>query len=161
MIKAGVLSDTHLCQPDESYLRNCARAFSDCEVIFHAGDLTNISVLEPFADKKVYAVSGNMCNYEAQKTLPEKRLVELEGVKIGLTHGAGSRTNIEDRVFETFPNVDCIIYGHTHLPVCHNYGPVLLVNPGSFQAGSRWGQSGSYAILTIDNNSVRGKIYQL
>ncbi|MCK9173830.1 MAG: metallophosphatase family protein [Desulforhopalus sp.] len=161
MIKAGVLSDTHLCQLDESYLRNCARAFSDCEIIFHAGDLTNLSVLEPFANKRVYAVSGNMCNAETRKALPEKRLVKLEGITIGLTHGAGSHTNIEDRVFEAFPNADCIIYGHTHLPVCHNYGPVLLINPGSFQPVSRWGGPGTYAILTIDNNSVRGKIHQL
>ena len=161
MIKAGVLSDSHLYQLSETYLRNCKKAFTECEVIIHAGDLTDISVLTPFIDKTVYAVSGNMCNYEVQQRLPKKLRIEIEQVSIGLSHGAGNRSNIENRVFSLFPDVDCIVYGHTHIPVCHKYGPVLMVNPGSFTPISRYGDAGSYAILTINGPHISGKIHQL
>ncbi|PIE72846.1 MAG: YfcE family phosphodiesterase [Deltaproteobacteria bacterium] len=161
MIKAGVLSDSHLHQISSQYRENCRQAFAECEIIIHAGDLTELSILSPFSDKKVYAVSGNMCSPDVQRRLPKKRTIEIEEVTIGISHGAGNRFNIEERVFTMFPDANCIVYGHTHLPVCHRYGPVLMVNPGSFQAVSRYGGPGSYAILTIDGDNISGKIHYL
>ncbi len=161
MITVGILSDSHLNQTTELYKKHCQQAFSNCSTIIHAGDLTDLSVLTPFADKEVYAVSGNMCSWQAQQQLPKEHIIQLEGVTIGVSHGAGERMNIEDRVFAMFPHADCIIYGHTHLPVCHKYGPVLMINPGSFQATSRYGGPGSYAILTIDGTKISGKIHHL
>lgn len=161
MIKAGVLSDSHLHQPSTTYLRNCQRAFAECDIIIHAGDLTDLSILAPFTDKTVYAVSGNMCGAEAQRRLPKELRINIEQVSIGISHGAGDRNTIEDRLFSIFPEADCIIYGHTHLPTCHTYGPTLMVNPGSFQPTSRFGGPGSYAILSIDGADISGQIYHL
>jgi putative phosphoesterase len=161
MLTIGIISDTHLLLPDRHFLELCSDAFAKCDTIIHAGDLTDLSILSVFTDKKVYAVRGNMCNLATQRTLPERRVITLEGYTIGICHGAGPRHNIEERVYEMFPEADCIIYGHTHKPVCHYFGPTLLINPGSFQSTGRYGSPGSYAIVTIDENGLHGSIHNL
>ncbi len=161
MHNIGIISDTHLHELDQQFLKDCQDAFSQCHSIIHAGDLTDHSILSAFRDKKIYAVRGNMCNLDTQRMLPERKTITIDGYTIGISHGAGPRHNIEERVFEMFPEADCIIYGHTHIPVCHHFGPTLLINPGSFQATGRYGSPGSYAILTIDDSGLHGKIHNL
>ena len=161
MLHIGILSDTHLQHPDQHYISLCAQAFAHCDTIIHAGDLTDPSILSVFAEKKVYAVHGNMCSPETMKLLPEKRQVTIAGYSIGICHGAGPYYDIEERVFEMFPDAACIIYGHTHSPVCHYFGKTLLINPGSFQATGRFGSSSSYAILQIDEKGLQGSLHNL
>lgn len=157
----GIISDTHLLKPDLHFLQLCTDAFSQCDTIIHAGDLTDHSILSVFTDKKVHAVRGNMCNLVTQRNLPERKIITLSGYTIGISHGAGPRHNIEERVFEMFPEADCIVYGHTHIPVCHYFGSTLLINPGSFQSTGRYGSPGTYAILTINENGLHGRIHNL
>ncbi|TKB12202.1 metallophosphoesterase family protein [Desulforhopalus sp. IMCC35007] len=161
MYTIGIISDTHLQQPDHFFLENCVNAFKNCDAIIHAGDLTDHSILSVFSGKTVYAVRGNMCNLQTQRTLPERKTVSIKGYTIGISHGAGPRHNIEERVYEMFPEADCIIYGHTHIPVCHYYGTTLLINPGSFQSTSRYGGPGTYALLQIDSNGLHGSLHNL
>jgi len=146
-IKAGILSDTHRTEADSRFHRLLERCFSDCAIIIHAGDLTDISILDAFADKTVYAVHGNMCRGKAQHVLPRATTFSLGGFTIGLTHGAGLGRDIEAALWDLFPDVDCVIYGHTHQPVRHRQAGRLIINPGSFQATGRWGAPGTYAIL--------------
>jgi putative phosphoesterase len=161
MFTIGIISDTHLSEPDQRFLKQCRDAFAHCDTIIHAGDLTDDSVLSVFTGKKIHAVRGNMCNLNTQRTLPERKQITVGGFSIAITHGAGPRHNIEERVFEMFPEADCIIYGHTHIPVCHYYGSTLLINPGSFQSTGRYGAPGTYAILKIDETGLQGHIHNL
>jgi len=148
MITIGVLSDTHLTGPSQVFRERVKRCFADVDMIFHAGDLTHISVLEAFGNKKVHAVHGNMCGYQAQVDLPDKKIIAVHGFQIGLTHGAGAYRNIEERLYSSLGPLDCIVYGHTHKTVCHWVGKTLFVNPGSFSGTGRYGASGTYAIIT-------------
>ncbi|PIE59909.1 MAG: YfcE family phosphodiesterase [Desulfobulbus propionicus] len=159
-IKAGVLSDTHLLQPDRHFRQLVDQCFAECDIIIHAGDLTDISVVQAFAGKTLYAVQGNMCSHEVQSTFPLSRTFSLGRFKVGLTHGARLGFDIESRLWEIFPEVDCMIYGHTHRPVCHTVGSVLIVNPGSFQSTGRYGASGTYAILEAAD-TLTGTIHSL
>ena len=76
-MKIGVISDTHIPRaaqkiPDEIY-----NAFRDADLILHAGDLLNISVLEELNKiAKTEAVYGNMDEPEVQRSLPMKRIIE-------------------------------------------------------------------------------------
>lgn len=140
-IKAGVLSDTHLIRPDALFTRQVQRCFADCGHIIHAGDLTEAAILAAFQGKTVHAVCGNMCSSSTRQTLPERRVFQLGRFRIALAHGAGMGMDIEDRLWTLFPEVDCIVYGHTHRARCHRQGGILFLNPGSFRPG------GSYAIL--------------
>lgn len=147
VIKIGVLSDTHMIRPTDSFRDQVARCFADVSVILHAGDLTDLSVLDVFGDKELYAVHGNMCHGSARRTLPRQQVVEIGGFRIGLTHGMGIYAHIEDHLLRLFDDVDCIVSGHTHRPVCHSLYGILFVNPGSFLGSGRYGALGTYAIV--------------
>ena len=145
-ITAGVLSDTHITQADPVFLQLVTRCFQDCDIIIHAGDLTDQGILSAFTGKTVYAVHGNTCNAATRRALPERRVFQMGRFTIGLGHGHFAGADIEDALWTAFPEADCIVYGHTHRPVCHREGArdgqggVLFLNPGAFKFGA-------YAIL--------------
>ncbi len=148
-IRAGVLADTHLLEPDNRFRLQVQHCFHDCTVIIHAGDITGPGVLAVFADKQVHAVHGNICDGATRALYPAKKMFAIGAFTIGLIHGAGLGLDIEDALWQHFPEADCMIYGHTHQPVCHRVGQVLMLNPGSFRGTGRYGAPGTYAILEI------------
>ena len=154
MILVGILSDTHLEAINDSFVRQCAAAFADCDTIIHAGDLTDVSILKAFRGKDIHAVCGNMCKLSSRQMLPAQKNIILGGYSIGISHGAGPRHSIEERVLAQFPTADCIVFGHTHEAVCHTIGTTLLINPGSFTGTGRYGAAGTYALLTIDEKGL-------
>lgn len=159
-ITAGVISDTHLQRPDSNFKRLIRHCFKDCDVIIHAGDITEPEVLACFDDKPLHAVHGNMCGHTLYKNLPEVKRFTLGSFTIGLTHGAQLGFDIETRLWDIFPEVDCVIYGHTHRPVCHRISQRLILNPGSFKSTGPYGASGTYAILTA-GTSLEAKIHEM
>lgn len=161
MIRAGILSDTHTSMVTQRFKDDLERAFNDCEVIFHAGDITSMAILEVFQSKVLHAVHGNMCDFAVQMQLPYSKVVELENQVIGICHGAGPRHNIEERMWAIFPEADCIIYGHTHQPVCRRYGETLFVNPGSFNSSGPHGAPPSYAKLMVDGSNCHAELLKL
>ena len=152
ILRAGVLSDTHIRSANPVFCQQVASAFAGCDVIIHAGDLTESGILTAFAGKTVYAVHGNCCSAVTKATLSERLQFRLGNFTIGLAHGNG-RKNIEDSLWMDFPEADCIVYGHTHRAVCHREGDKLFLNPGSFQ-------SGSYAILEA-GETLSARLFQI
>ena len=159
-IRAGVLADTHLIRPDSRFKQQIQRCFRTCDVIIHAGDITDQSVLEAFNGRPIYAVHGNMCNHRIRADYPEQISFSLGRFTIGLTHGAQLGSDIETALWKLFPEADCMISGHTHRPICHYYGTTLFLNPGSFQATSRYGAPGTYAILE-SGDDLRGRLFEI
>ena len=150
-LKIGILSDTHLTRPTEDFVRMAEACLSGTDMILHAGDLTDPSILEVFSGRRVHAVHGNMCGMIGHQLLPAHEEIRVGGFRIGLIHRVGNSYNFEDRLVEVFPEADCIVYGHTHRPVCHQLGGVLYINPGSFTGAGAHGTPGSYAILEVSN----------
>lgn len=161
MTRIGILSDTHITQSYSWYTEQVKEAFQDCSIILHAGDLTDLSILDIFQDKEIHAVYGNMCEMSSRQNLPSSKLITIEGHSIALCHGTGARHNIEERMWNLFPTANCIVYGHTHISVTHRFANTLFINPGSFQPSDRYGASGSYAILSIDKNDLHATLHQI
>ena len=159
-IQIGVLSDTHLSGPNDIFRKQVRTCFANVSIIIHAGDLTDISILEVFKDKEIHAVHGNMCDHSAYSSLPDHTILEVGPYRIAITHGARAGLNIEEKLYNDFFPIDCIIYGHTHQPVCHHTGQVLFMNPGSFTRTSRYGAPGTYGIIEI-GKKLSGKIYEI
>ena len=152
--RIGILSDTHLSSSNSSFCNDVEQAFSGCDTIIHAGDITTLRVLEALKPREVLAVHGNMCNPAARQVLPEHLLVEIDGYTIAICHGAGIGHDIEGALFNRFPEADCIVYGHTHRQSKNNFGSTLIVNPGSFSGGT-------YAIIEIDADGLTSHLHQL
>jgi predicted phosphodiesterase len=65
-----------------------------------------------------------------RQALPAQRVVEAEGLRIGLVHDAGPRQGRHERLRSAFPGCDVIAYGHTHRPEVAP-GDAWILNPGS------------------------------
>ena len=160
-VKIGILSDTHLVRPDAEFRRHAALAFAGVDLILHAGDLTDISVLEVFAGQEVHAVHGNMCHASSRNSLPAKKIIPVGSFRIGLLHGMGCRYELDTCLLRQFAEeVDCVVSGHTHVPRWERVGPVLFINPGSFTGTGRYGAPGTFALLEV-GKELRGGIYSL
>ncbi|MGP8153140.1 MAG: metallophosphoesterase family protein [Smithella sp.] len=158
-IKIGVISDTHLEDYDDD-MRNCiAEHFSDVNMILHAGDLVDLSVLKIFGGKEVKVICGNMDNSSVKEKFPDHLLFDIKGFKFLLIHGWGSPPGIEERISEMFKDVDCIVYGHTHKPANHKKDNVLFFNPGS-AVDRYFSSSKTIGILEIDKD-VTGRIIKI
>ena len=83
MKKIGILSDTHSCW-DDRY----AKHFAECDEIWHAGDVGDISVICRLEEivPVVRAVSGNIDHGEVCRRCKEVECFEVEGVKVWMTH---------------------------------------------------------------------------
>ena len=104
----------------------------EVSLVLHTGDLTAAAVLEELSRlAPVEAVLGNMDAPELRGLLPARRVVEAEGLRIGLVHDAGSRAGRYERLADWFPGCDLVAYGHTHLPEVGRHGSLWVVNPGS------------------------------
>lgn len=164
----GVVSDTHLPRfgrrlPDA--LRDGLDA-AGVELILHAGDLTGQLALDLLAEiAPVVAVAGNNDPPELLARLGDRRILEVEEVRIGLAHGhlGPGRTTPERarRLFEA-DDVDLIVFGHSHQPLwtpAAGSRPALL-NPGS-PTDRRREPSASYALLSIDRRELGARIVRL
>jgi len=161
--RIGVISDTHLGNTGEAsvFLRHLAEQhFQGVGMILHAGDIVVPDVLEVFSPTPVYAIRGNMD--PAVPGVPWKRIVEIEGCRIGLVHGWGSRDGLVERVRNEFRHMplDCLVFGHSHVPMCQWNDGLLLFNPGS--ATDRRGMPyTSVGVLEIEDGAIQGRIIVL
>jgi len=129
-IRIGVISDTH-ARTLGDLPNDILIALSNVDLIVHAGDFTEKAVLDGLRTLgEVKAVSGNMDSGELRRILPRHDLFTYGGKKIGLVHGWGMPWGLAERVQETFPGADIIIFGHSHEPTNQLMGNTLLFNPG-------------------------------
>jgi putative phosphoesterase len=134
--------------------RACVEALEAADRVLHGGDLVAASVLDELAAlAPVDAVAGNMDDATLQATLPARRIVEIERVRIGMVHDAGPRVGREERLRGAFPDCDAVVYGHTHVPQLERHGGVWIVNPGS-PTERRGAPRHSMALLRIEDGAL-------
>jgi uncharacterized protein len=158
-MKIGVLSDTHLNQITPEFVDIYNTHLSDVDMIIHAGDIVSTNIID-FLERNVFhGVQGNMDPFEIKALLPEKKIVEVGGHRLGVIHGWGSAKGLEDRILPLFPDVDVIIYGHSHIIANHVKSDVLFFNPGTATGYSATGVH-SIGILEV-GETVRGRIISI
>ncbi len=161
-MKVGIISDTHidsLAAGMKLAQRLLHGPFSAVDVILHAGDHVYPDLESCFYPIPWYSVRGNMDL--PHPDVPLQRIVQLGDTKIGMIHGWGAPDGIEKRVLGSFPtaNLDVLVFGHSHLPVCRRVGSVLLLNPGS-PTDRRSAPYHSVGLLHI-GSVVKGAIVQI
>ncbi len=135
-MRIGVVSDTHIPARSRQLPLELFIKFDGVDLILHAGDVVEEYVLnELSAIAPVEAVAGNMDSRALHNRLGRKKILELAGYRIGLTHGDGGtdKQKTPQRALQSFEqdSVDCIIFGHSHQPYHETIHGILLFNPGS------------------------------
>ncbi len=160
-MKLLVLSDTHIPHRARAVPRALNAFFETVDGVIHAGDFTTLDVLLELEawGKPVYAVWGNMDEEALYRRLPERMVVELEGWRVGITHGSGAPVGIVDRVRDRFRDtpVEILIFGHSHEALVEIQEGVVLLNPGS-PTDTVYARRQTFALLEVTPGKVRAEI---
>ncbi|MCW2963696.1 MAG: metallophosphoesterase family protein [Actinomycetia bacterium] len=132
-MRIAVISDTHLPRGSRSLAEQCMERLRAADLILHGGDIVGAGFLDELRalGPPIEAVYGNMDEPDLKTSLPKERVVEAEGVRIGLVHIPGPRVGRDARLLARFPGCDAIVFGHTHVPQVEQYEGVWILNPGS------------------------------
>lgn len=158
-----VVSDTHVPMRAEGLPPEVAEAMDKAELVLHAGDFTSPELLESMARlPRFVAVAGNMDGPQVRGRLRDLEIIELEGVRIGLTHGWGPPGRLPRMLRQHLAGegLDAIVFGHSHQPFNERIDGVLLFNPGS-PTDDVFAPYRSYGLLTIEDGALRGEIVQI
>ena len=157
-MQIGVIADTHIPDFKRVLPDALASLFSRVDLIIHAGDITEESVLlELEKIAPVAAVYGNRDSETLKARLPKKMVLTLHGHRGGVIHGDGEKGTTMQRIAGFFPEapVECVIFGHSHIPCNRVINGVLYFNPGSPTAKRRQAYP-SVGILDI-GDAIEGR----
>ncbi|SEN57065.1 hypothetical protein SAMN05518847_103228 [Paenibacillus sp. OV219] len=159
-MKVVVVSDTHMTRMAKKLPERLIEELKSANAILHAGDWMALSVLEMLEQyAQTEGVAGNNDGSEIVARLGWRKLLEIEGVRIGIVHGhkgTGVRSDTELNAYRAFEKgqVDVVVFGHSHIPVKRERDGVLMFNPGSPTDKRRQAQY-SFGILTIESGKVK------
>ena len=121
-IAIGILSDTHGWVPP-----GVATAFAGVDVIVHAGDVDEPSVMAQLRRiAPVLGVRGNMDHGAWSEELPPAALMTLGGKTFYVLHNLSRLDLLPEAA-----GIDVVVCGHTHAPAMTRKNGVLYLNPGS------------------------------
>ena len=152
-MKIAVLADTHMTRKRTRCPEVLLRHLQDADVILHAGDWQTYEVYQWLSTyAPVYGVYGNTDGEDILRQFDSRCVLELKGFRIGIIHGDGKGQTTEKRALKAFEgeSLDCIIYGHSHIPVLKYLSGSLLLNPGS-PTDKRRRLMYSFAIIRLDD----------
>ncbi|MFF2632801.1 metallophosphoesterase family protein [Microbacterium sp. NPDC058021] len=128
-----LISDTHVPGRARRLPDAVLRAADAADLVIHAGDWVTASVLDELAEHAdVLGVYGNNDGPDLRARLPEVARREIEGVRFAVVHETGDARGRETRMPRAYPDVDVLVFGHSHIPWDTTApGGLRLLNPGS------------------------------
>jgi len=159
-LRIGVISDTHIRSSAKLLPNIIFEIFDGVDMILHAGDiLIEEVIIELETIAPVYVVAGNNDSYEMLERYGTRKIITVNGKRIGLTHGI-SRGRTYMNAYAEFldDNVDCVVYGHSHKPHNEVIDGILFFNPGS-PTSRRFEPRYSLGLLTVDSDITGEIIY--
>ena len=129
-----LLADTHVPTRARDLPAAVWAAVDDADVVIHAGDWMSPDLLDALQGRSAELIAcwGNNDGPELRSRLPETARTTIGGVRVAVTHESGAKTGREKRMQAAFPDVDLLVFGHSHIPwdsLCDN--GLRLLNPGS------------------------------
>ena len=131
MKRIGLISDTH-----GYYDIRYAKYFSNCDEIWHAGDIGDINIIDKLSEiTTIRAVFGNIDNHIIRAEYKEDVVITYGENKILMTHIGGKpfAYNKISRLKIKQHNPNVFICGHSHIcKIMHdNQNQLLFINPGA------------------------------
>lgn len=149
--RVGLIADTHVGEYLTSLPTSVLEALEGCDLILHAGDHSDLSVVELLDTiAPVVAVRGDH-DRGPTADLPEIAGVRVAGHRIAILHGnrfkpidwsvvathlaarraLAWRAGLHRYLLARTGPVDAVIYGHWHQPAAERVGSTLLCSPGA------------------------------
>ena len=155
----AVISDTHFNRWDEVHPR-IKEAVRDADIAVHCGDIVRQDVVDGMRReaKRAVIVHGNSDPPDLRQSLPYTEVIEVEGVRLGVTHPAWGGPEFPfEELLPDFPEpVDAILFGHIHEPVNETRDGILFLNPG--QAYKSFMVPATIATLTVHAGHMTAQI---
>ncbi|WP_037370226.1 metallophosphoesterase family protein [Amycolatopsis orientalis] len=129
-----LVADTHLPKRAKELPAQVWDEVAQADVVIHAGDWVDVDTLDALEARsaRLIGVYGNNDGPELRKRLPEVARETLEGVRLAVVHETGDAKGREARCDARYPDVDVLVFGHSHIPWDSvTPGGLRLLNPGS------------------------------
>ncbi|MEV4449869.1 MULTISPECIES: metallophosphoesterase family protein [Streptomyces] len=129
-----LMSDTHLPKRAKALPPQLMAELPHADVVVHAGDWVDTATLDLLEERahRLVGVYGNNDGPALRARLPEVARVDLDGLRLGVVHETGAAQGRERRCAERYPDLDVLVFGHSHIPWDTTTGTGLrLLNPGS------------------------------
>jgi putative phosphoesterase len=127
-------SDTHLPKRARDLPAVLWSAIDAADVVVHAGDWVSTAALDALEKRSASLIAcyGNNDGPELRARLPEIAYATLDGLRLAVVHETGASTGRTERCAARFPDVDLLVFGHSHIPWDTTAATGLrLLNPGS------------------------------
>ena len=133
-VRLLLISDTHLPRRARRLPDQLLDEIPRADAVVHAGDWVDEATLDLLHGRarRLIGVYGNNDGPGLRARLPEVAREELGGLRLGVVHETGPAQGRERRCAERFPDLDVLVFGHSHIP-WDSVAPtgLRLLNPGS------------------------------
>ncbi len=134
MTRMLLLADTHLPKRARDLPAEVWEQVDAADVVVHAGDWVDVATLDRLEERsrRLLACWGNNDGPELRARLPEVARATVGGVRFAVVHETGPKQGREARCEAAYPEVDVLVFGHSHIPWDTTAaGGLRLLNPGS------------------------------
>jgi putative phosphoesterase len=129
-----LLADTHVPSRARDLPAEVWAEVDRADAVLHAGDWVAVALLDALQARarRLTGVVGNNDGPALRERLPEVAHAELGGIRFAVVHETGPAAGRERRCAARFPDVDVLVFGHSHIPWDSTAPTGLrLLNPGS------------------------------
>lgn len=133
-VRLLITSDTHLPLRAKRLPDRLLAELPRADVVLHAGDWVDEATLDLLESRsrRLIGVYGNNDGPGLRARLPEVAHADLGGLRFGVVHETGPAQGREARCAARFPDLDVLVFGHSHIPWDTTApGGLRLLNPGS------------------------------
>lgn len=158
-----LLADTHLPKRAKQLPAVVWTAVEASDVVVHAGDWTEAPLLDELEarSRRLIACYGNNDGADLRARLPLVARAELDGVRLAVVHETGQKQGREARMAALYPDVDVLVFGHSHIPWNSRTDSGLrLLNPGS-PTDRRRQPHCTYMTATLDGGGLEVDLHRL
>ncbi|MCW2633631.1 MAG: calcineurin-like phosphoesterase [Pseudonocardia sp.] len=129
-----LIADTHVPKRARDLPPELWEVAERADVVLHAGDWVSVELLDAVERRtqRLIGVYGNNDGPALRARLPEIARTELGGLRFAVIHETGPAAGREQRCARQFPDVDVLVFGHSHIPWdTTTHTGLRLLNPGS------------------------------
>ena len=155
-----LIADTHLPRRARDLPARVWAEVDDADLVVHAGDWVDLRLLDELEERsrRLVGVWGNNDHGALRERLPEIARVEVDGIRLGVVHETGPAKGREERCSAAHPDVDVLVFGHSHIPWdTTSTSGLRLLNPGS-PTDRRQQPHCTYLTATADAGRLRDVI---